>query len=230
MADNSLDNLAMGSSLAGDPLSLSAGNGLTSSSSSSSGGFDMGSAGALGAGALGLGAMLFKGEAPLPSQFGDLTSSVPNLRGQAGQLETQGHTLVGQGTDALAMAQRGELTAPQKAQLGQYETGLTNQARQQWASMGRNPDQDTSFISQTADIDAKVNAMAQQEIQTTIQLGLGEISGGNSLASTGLGFENAANQALITAGQAQLQQDKNYSDSLTAAFTSIGKMFGAMAL
>ena len=229
MADNSLDNLAMGSSLAGDPLSLSAGNGLSSSSSSSSG-FDMGSAGALGVGALGLGAMVLKGESPLPTQFGDLTSSVPNLRNQAGQLETQGHTLVGQGTDALAMAQQGKLTSPQQAQLDQYNKGLTNQARQQWASMGRNPDQDTSFIGQTADIDAKVNAMAQQEIQTTIQLGLGEISSGSSLTSQGLGFENAANQALISAGQAQLQQDKNYSDSLTSAFASIGKMFGALAL
>jgi hypothetical protein len=224
MADNSFDNLSMGSSLGGDPLSLSSGNGL----SSSSGGFDMGSAATLGIGALGFGAILGRGESPLPGQYGDLTGSVPNLRGTAAGLEGQGSALVKQGTEALGMGQRGELTPEQQAQLNVYRKGLDNTSRQQWANMGRNPDQDTSFISQTANIDERVNAMAAQEIQTTIQLGLGEISGGNSLIGQGLGFENAANQALLQAGQAQLAQDKNYSDSLTSAFSAIGKMAGAV--
>ncbi len=196
--------------------------------SSPFGDISLGSAGALGLGALGFGAILGKGESPLPTQFGQLQGTVPGLRGQAGVLESQGGALVGQGTQALGMAQRGELTPEQQAQLKQYSTGLTNLARQQFYSMGRNPDQDTSFISQTANIDERVNAMAQQQIQTTITLGLGEISGGNSLIGEGLGFENAANQALITAGQAQLAQDKNYSDSLTGAFSAIGKLFGAL--
>ena len=75
-----------------------------------------------------------------------------------------------------------------------------------------------------------VNAMAQSQIQSTIQLGLGEISGGSSLIGQGLGFDNAANQILLQAGQAQLQQDKNYSDSLTSVFSGIAKMLpGALA-
>jgi len=202
------------------------------SSSDSSGGFSnsqMLGAGALGAGALGFGALLAQGPGSLPTQYGQLTAGVPGLQTEAHTLEAEGSGLVGKGQEALAMGQRGELTAPQQAQLKQYSGGLTNQARQQYMNMGRNPDQDTSFISATADIDSKVNAMAQQQIQTTIQLGLGEISSGSSLTGQGLGFENAANQALLAAGQAQLQQDKSYSDSLTSAFTSIGSMFAKAA-
>ncbi len=221
MADVSLSDLGSSSSpLPGLDASDYAGYG---SGGNISGGFDISSAAALGVGALGVGAMM---GAPhgLPAQYGQLQGEVPWLQGEARDLTGQGHTLVGQGTEALAMAQRGELTAPQKAQLGQYSTGLTNQSRQQWAAMGRNPDQDTAFIGQTADIDAKVNAMAQQQIQTTIQLGLGEISGGNSLIGQGLGFENASNNILIEAGKAQMAADKNYSDSLTSAFKAIGTM------
>lgn len=184
----------------------------------------MGGAGALGLGALGFGALLAQGPSPLPSEFGQLTSNASGMTSTGQGLVTQGQGLVGQGQSALAMAQRGELTPEQQAQLKVYSQGLTNQSRQMFANMGRSPDNDTAFLSQTANIDTQVNAMAQQQIQTTIQLGLGEISGGNSLIGSGMGFENAANQALLQAGQAQMQADKNYSDSLTSAFTAIGKM------
>ena len=192
------------SSLFGSPLSLAAGAG----------------------GLLGAGVLLAEGPGSLPSQYGQLTGNVPNLQNMGTTSYGQGQSLVGQGTSALEMAQAGQLTAPQQAQLGQFQSGLTNQARQQFYSMGQDPDKSTGFVTQTANIDAQVNAMAQQEIQSTIQLGLGEISGGNSLEQTGLGFENAANQALIAAGQAQLQLDQQYSQNLSAAFGSIGSMFG----
>jgi hypothetical protein len=207
--------------------------GLSGSLNSSGGGSgglsgsSLAGAGALGIGALGFGAILAQGPGQLPAQFGQLEGNVPGMESEASLLEGQGSALVGQGTQALNMAQQGQLTPEQQAQLSQYQTGLTNQARQQYAAMGRNPDQDTSFVSTTGNIDTQVNAMAQQQIQSTIALGLGEISGGNSLNSTGLGFQNAANQALITAGQAQLQLDQQYSSSLTSAFSSIGTLFGA---
>lgn len=185
--------------------------------------------GPLAAGAVGFGAMLGQGPGSLPAQYGELQAGVPGMRAESDVLSHEGGALVGQGTEALRMAQHGELTPEQRAQLGQYQTGLTNQARQQFFNMGRNPDADTAFIGQTADIDAKVNAMAQQQIQTTIQLGLGQISGGSSLSGQALGFTNAANQALIAAGEAQIKLDKQYSDSLTSAFTAIGQMFGAAA-
>ena len=189
-------------------------------------GIGWGSAAALGVGALGIGALASGGPAALPPQFGQM--NVPYLQ-QTGQgLVGQGQGLVGQGQSALAMAQHGELTPEQQAQLKVYSGGLTNQARQQFYNMGQNPDESTAFLSTTANIDAQVNAMAQQQIQTTIQLGLGEISGGNSLIGQGLGFESAANQALLQAAQAQMAADKDYSSSLTSAFSAIGTMFGAV--
>lgn len=186
-------------------------------------------AGALGLGALGVGSMLAQGPGNLPSSYLQAEGQVPYLQSTGQGFIEQGSGMVGQGQEALAMGQRGELTPEQQAQLKVYSGGLTNQARQMYANMGVNPDKDTSFLSTTADIDAKVNAMAQQQIQTTIQLGLGEVSGGNSLISQGSGMENAANQILLQAGQAQIQQDKDYSSSLSSAFAAIGTLFGAVA-
>ncbi len=184
--------------------------------------------GALAIGGAGLGSILARGESPLPPDYAALRASVPELRADATTLFGEGQTLTGQGTATLDAASRGELTPEQRAQLGQYSTGLTNQARQQFYGMGRNPDADTAFISQTADIDAKVNAMAQSQIQSSIALGLGQLSSGSSFAGQSLGFTNAANTALIEAGKAQIAQDKAYSDSLSGAFASIGKLFGAV--
>jgi hypothetical protein len=188
------------------------------------------SLGALGVGAAGLGTILGEGESPLPPEFSQLTTSnVPWLESGASTLFNEGQTFTNQGAAALSMAQNGILTGPQQAQLEQYKEGLTNTADQTYASMGRNINQDTSGISTQADIDAKVNAMSQQQIQTTIALGLGETSAGSSLTGQGLAYESAANNALIAAGQAQLQQDKDYSTALTGAFSSIATILGGAA-
>jgi hypothetical protein len=186
-------------------------------------------AGALGLGALGVGSMLSQGPGNLPASYLQAEGQVPYLQQTGQSIIGQGQGLVGQGQSALAMAQAGQLTPEQQAQVNVYGTGLTNQTRQMYANMGINPDKDTSFISSTADIDTKVNAMAQAQIQSTIQLGLGEVSGGNSLISQGGGMENAANQILLQAGQAQLQLDQQYSSSLSSAFGAIGSLFGAVA-
>ena len=193
------------------------GSGLSSSSLTGIGG--------LVAGGAGLAAILGEGESPLPSEFSTLTNNqVPALTSEASTLQGEGQQFYGQGSQALQQAQEGILTQPQQAQLQQFQQGLTNTADQTYASMGRNANQDTSFISTSADIDAKVNAMAQQQIQSTIALGLGETSAGNQYSSTALGFQSAADQALISAGTAQVQLDTNYSQALTSAFTAIGGM------
>ena len=92
--------------------------------------------------------------------------------------------------------------------------------------MGRNANQDTSFISTKADIDTKVNAMAQSQIQSTIQLGLGELSSASGFDSAALGFESEANNILLEAGKEQVQLDTNYSNALTNAFKAVGSLFG----
>ena len=187
------------------------------------------SLGALGVGAAGFGAILGQGESPLPGEFSQLTGSVPGLENQANTVFGEGQGYLGQGAQALNMAQQGQLTQPQQAQLNLYRQGLQNQAQQTYASMGRNINQDTSGISTQAHIDEQVNAMSQQQIQSTIALGLGETQAGMGLSGQALGFENAANQALIAAGNAQLQQDKDYSTALTGAFSSIATILGGAA-
>jgi hypothetical protein len=189
-------------------------------------GGQLGGAAMLGAGALGLGAILGEGESPLPQEFTQLQQSVPTLQSQGSTLFGEGQTYANQGAQALQMAQNGVLTPQQQAQLSLYSGGLKNQTAQTFASMGRNANQDTTAISMQADNDAKVNAMAQQQIQSTIALGLGEAGLGNSFSGQALGFENAANQALVQAGSAQLQQDKDYSTALTGAFAAIGQIAG----
>ena len=225
MADSSLDNLAMGSSLSGasSPLSLSSG---ASSSIGSLG--NLGSIGALAGGAAGLGwAILAQGEGSLPSQFQQLQAGVPGLQQTGSALTSQGQALQAQGMQAVGMAQQGQLTAPQQAQLSQYGAGLNNQSRQMFYNMGRNPDADTAAINQSGNNAAMVNAMAQQDIQSTLQIGLGELSAGATSIGQGLQFDQAANQALLAAGEAQLKLDQQYSTSLTSAFSSIGNLFGA---
>jgi hypothetical protein len=204
------------------------GGNLTDPSSGFSTGQMLG-AGALGLGALGVGSMLAQGPGNLPPQFGQMEGQVPWLQSTGQSIVGQGQGMVTSGQQALQMAQNGQLTPEQQAQVNVYGTGLTNQARQMYANMGVNPDKDTSFISTTAQIDQQVNAMAQSQIQSTIQLGLGEVSGGSSLIGQGNGMENAANQILLQAGQAQLQMDQQYSSSLSSAFGAIGSLFGAVA-
>jgi hypothetical protein len=185
--------------------------------------------GALGLGAAGFGAILGQGEPKLPWQFGQLSNNAALMEQQGGTLFGEGQQLYGQGAAALGMAQQGQLTTPQQAQLTLESQKLNNQASQAYASMGRNINQDTSGISTQANIDTQINAMAQQQIQSTIALGLGEIQTGGSMTGQALGFENAANQALVQAGEAQLKNDQAYSTALTGAFTSIATIMGSVA-
>lgn len=201
----------------------------SSSTSGGIGGFSPLQLGTLGVGAGALGYLLSEGPSPLPSEFNSLLGNVPTLESEGGTLFGEGQGFINQGQGTLSLAAEGQLTAPQQAQLDQYRQGLSNTAAQTFASMGRNINQDTSGISAQEDIDAKVNAMAQQQIQSSIALGLGQISEGNTLSGQSLGFQNAADQALITAGQAQVQADTAYSQSLSSAFSAIGSMFGTIA-
>lgn len=197
--------------------------------SDASSGLSLGSLSTLGPlalGAGGLAAILGRGESPLPAEYSTALGQVPALQAQAGTLFNEGQTLTGQGMSTIDQAVHGVLTPEQQAQLKQFSTGLENKTNQAFYSMGRNPGTDTAAITQQANDDAQVNAMAQEQIRTTIQLGLGQLSSGSSFAGQSLGFSNAASGILLEAGKAQLQQDKAYSDSLTSVFSSIGTLFG----
>ena|ERR1700722_19857781 len=210
----------------GSPLSLTSTGGGTSSSSSSP--FSLGSLGTAAAGGAGLAGILSLGESSLPWEYGALGQNAGTLENESSQLYGEGQTFTNQGSQALLMAQNGQLTQPQQAALSQYTEGLDNTADQTFASMGRNSNQDTSNISAHADIDAKVNAMAQSEIQSTIALGLGETSAGSNFTGQAGQYESAADQALIAAGQAQMQSDQAYSTALSGVFSAIGSIAGGI--
>jgi hypothetical protein len=205
------------------------GGGSLSSSSSSGGltGGQLGGAAALGAGALGLGAILGEGESPLPSEFSTVTNTqVPWLQSAGQWAENQGQQYAGAGAQALQMAQNGVLTPQQQAQLSLYKNQLGNQTNQMFSSMGRNPNQDTTAISAAADNDAKMIAASQAMIDSTIKLGLGEGQLGSTFTGQGEADENAATNALIEAGNAQLKNDQAYNTALSGAFQAIGQIAG----
>src|SRR5215831_1305531 len=184
--------------------------------------------GALGAGAAGVGLMMAQGPAKLPLQFQYAEGQVPGMLQQSGQLYSQGQGLVNQAKEAYGMAQRGELTPEQAAQLGLTRQSLENTARQTYASMGRDPGKDTSFISTEQNIDAATTAMAQQYIQSTIALAGSQMAAGGGLIGRSQAEQNAANQVMIAAGQAQIQLDTNYSNQMAAMFKAIGTVAGAV--
>lgn len=222
MAIDDLASIGPGNQ-AGSPLSLSSSGGGSSSSP-----FSLGSIGTAAAGGAGLAGILSLGEDSLPWEYGQLTQDAGVENQQAQTLFGEGQTFENQGSAALLMAQNGQLTQPQQAQLQLYKQGLDNTAQQTYASMGRNINQDTSGISTQANIDTQVNAMAQQQIQSTIALGLGETSAGSSFAGQAGQYESAANQALIAAGQAQMQSDAAYSSALSGVFSAIGTIAGGV--
>jgi hypothetical protein len=188
--------------------------------------------GTLGLGALslgGLGYMLGQGPPTLPQQFVQAEQQVPTLQNQSALTFGQGQQLVGQAGVAYDMAQRGQLTPEQQAQLAQTRQGLENQARQTYANMGRDFGRDTSAISTEQNIDQATTAMAQSYIQSTIALATSQMQAGQSLIGDSLQESSAATNILMAAGAAQIQLDKQYSDSITGAFGAIGKVFGAVA-
>lgn len=197
------------------------------------GGFSGTDVGALGLGALGVGGLAYMmGQGPSQVSsipyFAAANAQVPNLLTQSGQTYGQGERLVGQASDAYAMAQRGELTPEQAAQLKLTKTGLENQARQTFARMGRDYDTDTSAISEQGNIDTVTTAMAQQYIQSTIALATSQMGAGQNLIGDSLQESSAATNILMQEGQAQIQLNKQYSDSLTSAFKAIGAVVGVV--
>ena len=201
---------------------------------SGGGGFDIsgGGAAALGAGALGIGGMAYmlgKGPPGLPPQAQQAGAMVPGLQAAGAQTYGQGQTLVNQATKAYDMAQRGELTDPQKAQLAQADQQLQNAARQTFASMGRDMTKDTSGIATQMNITQADMAMSQSFVQSTIALAGSMMGAGNQLIGESLQFDTAASNILMQEAQMQVQLDKQYSDQMAAAFKAVGTIVGGVA-
>ena len=187
---------------------------------------------------------IFAGPSPLPPQTGTVTNVLAPTQLAQGQqafaggeaLVAGGQSLLAGGQSALEMAQRGELTPPQQAQLDVYKKGLENTALQTYSSLGITPSKSTSYLSTQEDIDTKTLAMAQSFIQSTIALagaeftaGGAEFSAGTSMMGLGAQFEDAATKDLLATAQMQVQQDQAYSKLIGDTLGSIAKMAAVVA-
>jgi hypothetical protein len=191
---------------------------------------------------------------PLPSQYTAVQALQPGAQTTGQQLETTGQQLqtkasplirsgesyLATGASELASAQAGVLTPEEQAQLSQQQTLQTDQAMQMYASEGRSPTKDTSFLGTTEAISANMMAAAQNFIQSnialagqmitlggqTISAGLGLFSAGAQDFGEGLAFETQGANELIAAGTAQTQLDTSYTQAVSSAFSAVAGMFG----
>jgi hypothetical protein len=130
----------------------------------------------------------------------------------------------------------------------------TNQAMQMYASEGRTPTKDTSFLGTTQAIGADILAASNQFIQTNIQAaisvaqqafgaggalfqesgqlfteGAGLLGAGATYIGEGLSFETQGATELQNAAQTQTQLDTNFSNTMAAAFGAVGNALGMAA-
>lgn len=177
----------------------------------------------------GLAALLLSSGGPsIPPQLGEVGTNVTGLENEATTLFGAGNDLIAGGKSALGPAMAGVLTPEQQAALTTERQSATNVADQIYASMGRNPNQDTSFISTQTDINTKMLAAANTFVNSNIANAFQEISTGASLTGQGGQDLSAANSALLQAAQMTMQADQNYSSSLTAAFSAVGSIVGGI--
>jgi hypothetical protein len=184
-------------------------------------------AAAAGGGLAGL--LLSSGGPDIPWQVGQVGSNAAGLEGEAANLWSTGNSLIAGGQSALAPAMAGQLTPEQQATLTVEQQSAGNVANQEYAAMGRNANQDTSFISTQTDINTKLMAAANTFVQSNIANAFQEISSGASLTGQGTQDMSAANTALLDAAKLTISQDQAYSNSLTSAFSAIGTIFGGVA-
>ena len=218
-----------GSSPSSSPLNItpSLSSGSTSTSPLSLNASSLAPAAAAGGG---LAALFLAGGGPdIPPQIGQVDTNAAALESEADTLWGSGNSLIAGGQSALGPAMAGQLTPEQQATLTTEQQSATNVADQIYASMGRNPNQDTSFISTQTDINTKLMAAANQFVQTNIASAFQEINAGASITGQGGQDMSAANSALLQAAQLTMTADQNYSNALTGAFSAIGSLVGGIA-
>jgi hypothetical protein len=199
------------------------------SGSSSSSPFSLGSLAPAAAAGGGLAALFLSGGGPnIPPQVGQVDTNATGLENEASTLWGTGNALIAGGQSALAPAMAGVLTPEQQATLTTESQSAQNVANQEFASMGRNANQDTSFISAQTDINTKMLAAANTFVNTNIASAFSEIQSGASLTGQGTQDMSAANTALLQAAQLTMTADTNYSNSLTSAFSAIGTLVGGI--
>ena len=114
------------------------------------------------------------------------------------------------------MAANQQITAPQTAEIETWKQQQKNQLYQMYAKNGLDPNKSSDYLQGVQQIEQQAIGMQQQFIDQLIKTGLGE---------TG-----QATSALQSAAQMQLQEDKDFQQSLQSAIQSFGLVAGLSSL
>lgn len=138
------------------------------------------------------------------------------LPSQATGLEAAGAVtapLIATEKQSLAEGNSGQLTPSQQATIAQYRQNAQNQLIQQLANSGvTDYKNDSRYIQGMQQIEQQAIAQQQQYIQQAIQ---------NGFSAAGAAAGNLSQVA-----NEQLQQDKDFNESLTGALSSLGQLAG----
>lgn len=159
-----------------------------------------------------VGGALVKSALPIGALAYDAIKGPSGLPESSGALQPGGAAtapLLSLEQSAADQATTGKLTQPQQAQIQQYIEGAQNQLLQQLASSGStDPSHDSRYIAGMQQIQQQAMALQQQFIQQAIQ--------------TAVSAGGAASNNIATVANQQITNDKDFSDSLAAAFAGLG--------
>lgn len=157
-----------------------------------------------------------KAALPLGALAYDAIKGPSKLPAQATNLESGGAAtapLLAMETQAANEAATGQLTSAQQSTIQQGVQQAQNQLLQQLASSGvQNPTQDSRYIAGMQQIQQW--AQGQQQAYITQAINEATQAGG------------AASQNIATVANEQIQEDKDFQDSLAAAFGALGGSLG----
>lgn len=153
--------------------------------------------------------------APLGLLAGTLIQGPPKLPSQIGQLSSTDAQLQDLANTSISNYNSGTLSPAQLAQIQTYKQNATNQARQQVASQGRDPQHDTAYLQMVQQIEQQAVAMQQQFLDSTLK--------------AGLSASGQVSNDLLAAAKMQMASDQQFASSISAATTAIGLVAGAQS-
>lgn len=153
---------------------------------------------------------------PLASLGMTLAKGEPHLPPQAEQLSKLGSSLGATGQQNLTMAANQQITAPQMAEIDTWKQQQRNALYQLYARSGRDPNNDSDYLQGLQQIEQQAIGMRQQFI--------------DQLVRTGLGETGQATGALQNSANLQIQQDKEFQESLSRAIQAFGLTAGLSGL
>ena len=164
-----------------------------------------------------LGYNLLKGPAPLPSAA---TQAVGNVQGATANVPLLNQTTA----EDLSLANNYQVTPGMAASLDTYKQNAYNQLYQQLANEGiTNPTQSSQWVQGKMQIDQQTETLKGQMVQQLVAQAISAQGAATTATSS-------ADNTLLQVAQLQVQQDKAFSDSISAALQSFGMLAAFQSL